>query len=121
MSQSTQKPLTTDEIETLLRAAREADDSTEEQALTRVADHLAASLRTLSVGLDLDMLRGVEGDAAKKYFSAINHVLKPQIRSAFTFTGRTRRPPLDPINALPPRAKPRRRSGAIFEVRGAGG
>ena len=84
----------------LLRAAREADDSTEEQALTRVADHLAASLRTLSVGLDLDTLRGVEGDAAKKYFSAINHVLKPQIRSAFTFTGRTRRPPLDPINAL---------------------
>lgn len=84
----------------LLRAAREANDPVEEQALTRIAADLAASLRALSVGLDLDTLRGVEGDASKNYFSAMNHVLKPQIRSDFAFTGRTRRPPLDPINAL---------------------
>jgi len=84
----------------LLRAAREADDPIEEQTLSRAAADLAASLRAISVAGDMDVLRGVEGDAAKKYFAAINHVIKPQIRSAFAFTGRTRRPPLDPINAL---------------------
>lgn len=84
----------------LQRAAREAYDPAEGQTLSRAAADLAASLRALTVAGDLDALRGVEGDAAKKYFMAINHVLKPQIRSAFAFTGRTRRPPLDPINAL---------------------
>jgi len=84
----------------LLRASREADTQEDEKALSRAADDLAASLRALATAGNTDTLRGIEGDAAKKYFAALNHVLKPSVRQDFPFTGRTRRPPLDPINAL---------------------
>ena len=84
----------------LMRAAREASDASEEQTLTRTADDLAASLRALAVVSDLDALRGVEGEAARNYFSAMNQIIKPAYREHFAFTGRTRRPPLDPLNAL---------------------
>ena len=52
----------------LVRAARETPDSTEQAALTRTADNLAASLRAAAVATDLDALRGVEGEAARGYF-----------------------------------------------------
>lgn len=84
----------------LMRAAREAADAAEEASLTRTADDLAASLRGLAAASDLDVLRGVEGEAARNYFGAMNHVIKPAYREDFKFTGRTRRPPLDPLNAL---------------------
>lgn len=44
----------------LLRAAREANNPAEAQALTHIAEDLAASLRALSGSPDLDTLRGVE-------------------------------------------------------------
>jgi CRISPR-associated protein Cas1 len=84
----------------LMRAAREAADAAEAQSLTRTADDLAASLRALATVQDLDALRGVEGEAARNYFDAMNQIIKPAYRSDFAFTGRTRRPPLDPLNAL---------------------
>ena len=84
----------------LMRAAREAGEFAEEQSLTRTADDLAASLRALAVAENLDVLRGVEGEAARNYFAAMNQVIKPTYRKDFAFTGRTRRPPLDPLNAL---------------------
>ena len=84
----------------LMRAAREAGDAVEEQSLTRTADDLAASLRALGVASDLETLRGVEGEAARNYFAAMNQIIKPAYRTDFAFTGRTRRPPLDALNAL---------------------
>jgi CRISPR-associated protein Cas1 len=84
----------------LLRAARETPDTTEQAALTRVADNLAASLRSAAAAGDLDTLRGVEGEAARGYFAALNLVVKPQAREHFALNGRTRRPPLDRFNAL---------------------
>ena len=84
----------------ILRAAREAENTGDESALARSADDLAASLRALGAATDLETLRGIEGDAAKRYFAAMNSVIKTLRRPDFTFTGRTRRPPLDPINAL---------------------
>lgn len=84
----------------LLRAAREAKDAAESAELGKVADALAASLRKLSVAQDLDSVRGVEGEAARRYFSAINLIVKPQFRVHFSLDGRTRRPPRDRFNAL---------------------
>ncbi len=84
----------------LVRAARETPDSTEQAALTRTADNLAASLRAAAVATDLDALRGVEGEAARGYFGSLNSVVKPQARAHFALNGRTRRPPLDRFNAL---------------------
>lgn len=84
----------------LLRAARESADSQESQTLARAADNLAASLRAARDAPDLDALRGVEGEAARGYFAALNLVVKPRAREHFALDGRTRRPPRDRFNAL---------------------
>ena len=84
----------------LQRGAREAADTEEAATLTRVSDNLAASVRAAAVATTLDELRGVEGEAARGYFAALNLIVKPQAREAFALNGRTRRPPLDRFNAL---------------------
>jgi len=48
---------------------------------------------------DVDVLRGLEGEAAAIYFGAFTHLVRTD-DPAFAFTGRSRRPPLDRINAL---------------------
>jgi CRISPR-associated protein Cas1 len=40
----------------------------------------------------------MEGDAARTYFGVFDHLITA--RGEFEFRGRTRRPPLDPVNAL---------------------
>lgn len=84
----------------LQRGAREATDDAEISQLTRSADNLAASLRAAAVAATLDELRGVEGEAARGYFAAVNLIVKPALREHFQLNGRTRRPPLDRFNAL---------------------
>ena len=44
-------------------------------------------------------LRGIEGIAAKEYFGVFDQMLRTS-DPAFSFTGRNRRPPKDPCNAL---------------------
>jgi CRISP-associated protein Cas1 len=84
----------------LQRGAREAADHNEAQTLSRAADNLAASLRAAGDAATLDELRGVEGEAARGYFAALNLIVKPQMREYFALNGRSRRPPLDRFNAL---------------------
>ena len=84
----------------LQRGARESDDASEASRLTRTADNLAASLRAAATAHTLDELRGVEGEAARGYFEALNLIVKPAFRDTFQFNGRTRRPALDRFNAL---------------------
>lgn len=84
----------------LLRGAREAKSVEDEAVLSRGANDLAASLRTLPVVADLDAVRGVEGDAARKYFACLNHLVRPDLREHFQMDGRSRRPPRDRMNAL---------------------
>lgn len=45
-----------------------------------------------------DELRGIEGEAAKYYFEGLANQLGKN--SGFSFPNRSRRPPLDPVNAL---------------------
>lgn len=84
----------------LLRAAREAKSPDDGAELERAGNDLAASLRALPAVLDLDVLRGVEGEAARQYFSALGVIVRADQRKAFAMTGRSRRPPRDRINAL---------------------
>jgi CRISP-associated protein Cas1 len=84
----------------LLRGAREAKDEGEEKLLARLADDLAASLRALPSVNDLDVLRGVEGEAARQYFSGLNLLVRADRRADFQMDGRTRRPPRDRLNAV---------------------
>jgi CRISPR-associated protein Cas1 len=84
----------------LLRGAREAADDQDGKALSATADMLSNSLRNLPLAIDLDMLRGIEGDAAKNYFAVLPLLVKRESRDKFTMDGRTRRPPRDRFNAL---------------------
>lgn len=84
----------------LLRGAREAKAAEDTSAITRGADDLAASLRALPQAADLDTVRGVEGEAARQYFAALNLLVRTDARDAFRMDGRTRRPPRDRMNAL---------------------
>lgn len=84
----------------LLRGAREAKSEADASALTRVADNLAASLRSLPEAMDTDAVRGIEGEAARNYFAALNLIVREDLRATFALDGRSRRPPRDRFNAL---------------------
>jgi len=84
----------------LQRAARETSEVSESQQLDRIVLDLAASLRATQQADTLDALRGIEGEAARNYFGALNLAVKPSYRSQFRIEGRSRRPPLDRLNAL---------------------
>jgi CRISPR-associated protein Cas1 len=50
---------------------------------------------------DAQILLGVEGNAARVYFQSFASMLKTkELKDAFDFDGRNRRPPLDPVNAM---------------------
>jgi CRISPR-associated protein Cas1 len=83
----------------LLRAAREADTASDEDALRMVAGRLATILEHLPTVADLNDLRGAEGEAGRSYFSAITNMIRAN-RDHFAFLGRTRRPPRDRMNSL---------------------
>lgn len=84
----------------LLRGARETDNASDNTKLDAVALNLAQTLSNLKHATDVDTVRGLEGEAAKNYFSVLPLIIKPQYREAFALNGRTRRPPLDRTNAL---------------------
>ena len=57
---------------------------------------LTASLAALDTADRLDTLLGLEGSAAKTYFTAFGKM----ILGDFSFSGRKKRPPTDPVNAM---------------------
>jgi CRISP-associated protein Cas1 len=58
---------------------------------------LKAVASSIGNAKDVETLRGIEGAGTRIYFESFKHFLR---NSAFTFEGRNRRPPLDPVNAL---------------------
>jgi CRISPR-associated protein Cas1 len=67
--------------------------------LAEAIDAIAAymlQLKNTSTPLNRSELMGIEGICARTYYQALRHYFPPQ----WNFTGRNRRPPLDPINAL---------------------
>jgi CRISP-associated protein Cas1 len=84
----------------LLRGARDANDDEDRAALSGVVQQYEASLRNAEHAKDVDTLRGVEGEAAKNYFSVCTRLVRRDQREAFSMDGRSRRPPRDRMNAL---------------------
>lgn len=76
----------------LRRFRRNHADAVSREALTEL-DSLRERVAATKT---LDELRGVEGSAAARYFGTFA-ALVPR---SFNFTGRNRRPPRDPVNAL---------------------
>jgi CRISPR-associated protein Cas1 len=83
----------------LLRGARDRAGGDGTQTLTDGAARMSAFLTALESAPGLEQARGMEGAAAREYFSAFDLLITQQ-REHFSFTARSRRPPRDPINAL---------------------
>ncbi|MBB4822803.1 CRISPR-associated protein Cas1 [Sporosarcina luteola] len=60
---------------------------------------LSESIKQLAAADNLEVLRGIEGNAANAYFSVMDDMILQQ-KDAFFYKGRSRRPPLDNVNAL---------------------
>jgi CRISPR-associated protein Cas1 len=76
-------------------AVAEAEATALDAAETRLTD---IARRTAKAG-NADALRGLEGEAAQVYFGVFDHLIRAQ-KEEFRFAGRSRRPPLDGVNAL---------------------
>ena len=83
----------------LLRAARERPEDAPAEALRRAGRDLSNVLQSLQNPQPLDTVRGHEGEAAAAYFAVFDHLITAQ-KDDFRFEKRSRRPPLDPVNAL---------------------
>lgn len=83
----------------LLRAQRDHPGAPSVSQVERAAVQLAKNLEDLQPGLVLEEVRGIEGDAARTYFDVFDHLIVAQ-KDAFSFHGRSRRPPTDKVNAL---------------------
>lgn len=69
------------------------------ERLTEQSGKLSTALSSARQSSSMDELRGVEGLAAKDYFYAFDDLVLRN-KDDFFFTGRSRRPPLDRLNAL---------------------
>lgn len=65
----------------------------------RVSSFLLNSARKCDTVLSKDELRGIEGEAASVYFGVFDEMILQQ-KKDFVFTTRSKRPPLDRVNAL---------------------
>lgn len=83
----------------LLRGARDYKESPKQVELSAAAARLAACVPQARAASSLDLLRGIEGESAALYFAAFNGLLTAQ-QDAFPMRKRTRRPPMDRMNAL---------------------
>jgi CRISPR-associated protein Cas1 len=68
-----------------------------EAALSDAAGRIAQIQRRLAGAETLDQVRGFEGSGSAAYFAVFGKLLG---ESGFTFEGRNRQPPRDPVNAM---------------------
>ena len=79
-----------------LRDHAEKLDKTKMQHASQVLQHY---LERLHSETSLNVLRGIEGDAAHTYYKVFDNLITSQ-KNDFVFNGRNRRPPLDNVNCL---------------------
>ena len=82
-----------------LRDHRQSISADDCDKLTVAERQLAHGARRTLAATDVATLRGIEGDGARGYFSAFPSLIRHE-DPAFDFNGRSRRPPLDRVNAL---------------------
>lgn len=83
----------------LLRAQRDRPHGPDAAQRQKAINYLNHSLGVLDQPVSLDMIRGIEGEAARTYFSAFDGLITCQ-KEDFYFQQRSRRPPLDNVNGL---------------------
>ena len=83
----------------LERAARDHAMRVDVAGLKDISASIAKSIQQLHKSASKDSLRGIEGEAATRYFAVFDELIL-QNKEDFYFRGRSRRPPLDKVNAM---------------------
>jgi len=83
----------------LQRALRDHGGKSNMSRVENAVAWFSNRLRALEIVNTVDELRGIEGEVARTYFGCFNDLIVAQ-REEFAFRERSRRPPLDPVNAL---------------------
>lgn len=83
----------------LERAIRDHSLQIDAEKVKAASNFLKDSLTLIQNSQSKDQLRGYEGEAASIYFGVFDQLILQQ-KKDFIFTGRNRRPPLDPVNAM---------------------
>ncbi len=83
----------------LVRGVRDAGTEGQRRQLLKAVHAVTAIARNVSRFTTVNALRGLEGIIGRQYFHAFPALIR-QDDAAWAFTGRNRRPPKDPINAL---------------------
>lgn len=83
----------------IMRTLRDHALSVDKRKFDEVVKAMLSSARAAIDSSDDNTLRGIEGDAARAYFSVMDDMIL-QNKKKFYFHGRSRRPPKDPFNAM---------------------
>lgn len=83
----------------LMRSKRDNPDSDMCLPIAHCCDILAQNIQKVADESDIDKLRGLEGESAKAYFEVFDSLLLRN-RDDFRMYMRSKRPPLDRINAV---------------------
>lgn len=83
----------------LQRAIRDHKSKINSDRIQQAIETLSTNLKKIPKEFDLERLRGLEGDSAESYFSVFDELIVSQ-KNNFSFVGRSRRPPLDNVNAM---------------------
>jgi len=83
----------------LERALRDHPQRVDEALIRAAVSEMRSALSLVGAADSVSSLMGLEGIAAKAYFGAFNQTIL-RGEAAFQFDGRSRRPPMDRVNAL---------------------
>lgn len=83
----------------LERAIRDHRAQVDTEALKKKIAELIEYRDEARTAKTIDELRGIEGSAARSYYSVFNEMIL-NADETFEFAGRNRRPPKDPVNAM---------------------
>ena len=83
----------------LERATRDHSMQVDVEKLKAASENLKNSLSLVRDCQSTEQLRGFEGEAARVYFGVFDELILQQ-KKDFSFHGRSRRPPMDNVNAL---------------------
>lgn len=84
---------------TIERTLRDHSMRIDTDRFTVCSQLLKKSINNAQCASDINVLRGIEGEAAQIYFSVFNDMILQQ-KDDFSFTVRSKRPPKDNVNAL---------------------
>jgi CRISP-associated protein Cas1 len=83
----------------LQRSIRDHNEKIDVEEMVQVSNRMSNYIDKLGGSIEIDVVRGMEGDAARNYFCVFNQLITAQ-KDDFIFKDRNRRPPLDNVNCL---------------------